>query len=100
MQDGDPYPEWPEDAEAPEGESEVSFRLAAAETIKGRGNELFKQERHRDAIAKYNKVRASAHTVGSIVCHIPPQAAAIAMVPGMDLPDWWCTSVKACMCSL
>jgi hypothetical protein len=56
LQEGDPYPEWPEDAEAPEGQSEAAFRMAAAETIKGRGNELFKLERHREAIAKYNKV--------------------------------------------
>ena len=70
MQEGDSYPEWPEDAEAPEGESEVSFRLAAAETIKGRGNELFKQERHRDAIAKYNKARAQPCTLLRCLLHV------------------------------
>ena len=43
LQEGDPYPEWPDDVEVPESQSEVHFRLAAAETIKGRGNELFKQ---------------------------------------------------------
>ena len=56
LQEGDPYPEWPEDAEAPEGQSEAAFRMAAAETIKSRGNKLFKAERHHAAIAKYNKV--------------------------------------------
>ena len=45
VQEGDPYPEWPDDAEVPSGQSEVEYRLAAAETIKGRGNELFKQVR-------------------------------------------------------
>ncbi|CAL5224429.1 g7113 [Coccomyxa viridis] len=54
-QEGDPYPEWPDDAEVPSGQSEVEYRLAAAETIKGRGNELFKQGRHQDAERKYNK---------------------------------------------
>jgi len=53
VQEGDPYPEWPDDAEVPAGESEVQFRLAAAETIKGRGNELFKQVRALHQSAKW-----------------------------------------------
>ena len=43
LQEGDPYPEWPDDVEVPQSQSEVQFRLGAAETIKARGNELFKQ---------------------------------------------------------
>ncbi len=43
LQEGDPFPEWPEDADLPEGEAEFSFRIAAAETIRSKGNELFKQ---------------------------------------------------------
>lgn len=42
-QEGDPFPEWPEDAEVPEGQSEAAFRMTAAETIKAKGNELFIQ---------------------------------------------------------
>ena len=58
MQEGDPYPDWPEDAEVPPGQREVDFRMAAAEAIKGAGNELFKRERYQDALHKYNKARA------------------------------------------
>ena len=43
LQEGAPYPEWPDDVEVPQSQSEVQFRLGAAETIKARGNELFKQ---------------------------------------------------------
>ncbi|CAL8463756.1 g3290 [Coccomyxa elongata] len=55
IEEGDPYPEWPEDAEVPEGEAEVSFRIAAAETIRSKGNEFFKQGKNEEAIRKYNK---------------------------------------------
>jgi len=44
-QEGDAYPEWPEDAEVPPGQREVDFRLAAAEAIRARGNALFKAVR-------------------------------------------------------
>ncbi|CAK0785606.1 hypothetical protein CVIRNUC_008817 [Coccomyxa viridis] len=54
-QEGDPYPEWPDDVEVPQSQSEVQFRLGAAETIKARGNELFKQGQHAEAVRKYNK---------------------------------------------
>ena len=45
MQEGDPYPEWPEDAEVPAGQREAAFRLAAAEDIRAKGNTLFKEAR-------------------------------------------------------
>lgn len=45
VQDGDTYPDFPEDGDLPEGEAEVKARIEAATAIKGRGNELFKQVR-------------------------------------------------------
>ncbi|EIE27802.1 cyclophilin-type peptidyl-prolyl cis-trans isomerase [Coccomyxa subellipsoidea C-169] len=54
-EEGDPFPEWPEDAEVPEGQSEAAFRMAAAETIKAKGNELFKQGKNEEALRRYNK---------------------------------------------
>ena len=45
MQDGDPYPDFPEDGDLPEGDAEVKARMEAATAIKGRGNDLFKQVR-------------------------------------------------------
>lgn len=78
-QEGDPYPNWPEDAEVPPGQREVDFRMAAAEAIKGAGNELFKRERYQDALHKYNKARARPCTAcllkGLLVmgtCSTPP----------------------------
>jgi hypothetical protein len=54
-QEGDPYPEWPDDAEVAPGQSEVSFRLAAAEVIKAKGNELFKQASHKSLLLDPSK---------------------------------------------
>ena len=45
MQEGDPYPEWPDDAEVPPGQREADFRLTAAEAIRAKGNALFKEVR-------------------------------------------------------
>lgn len=45
VQDGDTYPDFPEDGDLPEGEAEVKARIEAATSIKGRGNDLFKQVR-------------------------------------------------------
>ena len=45
VQDGDTYPDFPEDGDLPEGEAEVKARIEAATAIKGRGNDLFKQVR-------------------------------------------------------
>ena len=43
LQDGDPFAQYPDDADVPEGESEVAFRIRAATEIKGIGNELYKK---------------------------------------------------------
>ena len=45
VQDGDTYPDFPEDGDLPEGEAEVKARIEAATAIKARGNDLFKQVR-------------------------------------------------------
>ena len=47
MQEGDPYPQYPDDADVPQGQSEVAFRVKAATDIKALGNELYKKvQRH------------------------------------------------------
>ncbi len=43
MQDEDPYPQYADDADIPEGESEVAFRVKAATDIKALGNDLYKK---------------------------------------------------------
>lgn len=43
MQEGDPYPQYPDDADVPQGQSEVAFRVKAASDIKTLGNELYKK---------------------------------------------------------
>ena len=43
LQEGDPYPEWPEDADTPMDEPEQQYRLQAAGAIRGKGNAYFKQ---------------------------------------------------------
>ena len=43
VQEGDPYPQWPDNAEVPESQSEVEFRLAAAKTIKGHSTRILKR---------------------------------------------------------
>lgn len=42
-QAGDPYPQYADDADVPEGESEVAFRVKAATDIKALGNDLYKK---------------------------------------------------------
>lgn len=42
-QEGDPYPQYPDDADVPEGQSEVAFRVKAATDIKALGNDLYKK---------------------------------------------------------
>ncbi|KAK9836289.1 hypothetical protein WJX81_002323 [Elliptochloris bilobata] len=54
-EEGDPYPEWPDDAEVPPEQREVDFRLAAAEAIRAKGNALFKVGEHQAALQRYNK---------------------------------------------
>ena len=43
MQEGDPYPQYPDDADVPQGQSEVAFRVKAATDIKTLGNDLYKK---------------------------------------------------------
>lgn len=43
MQEGDPYPQYPDDADVPQGQSEVAFRVKAATDIKSLGNDLYKK---------------------------------------------------------
>ncbi len=43
MQDEDPYPQYADDADIPEGKSEVTFRVKAATDIKALGNDLYKK---------------------------------------------------------
>lgn len=50
VQDGDPFAQYPDDADVPDGESEVTFRIRAATEIKGIGNELYKKARHLRAV--------------------------------------------------
>lgn len=45
MQDGDPFAQYADDADVPEGETEVAFRIRAATEIKGIGNDLYKKAR-------------------------------------------------------
>ena len=52
VQEGDPYPQYPDDADVPQGQSEVAFRVKAATDIKTLGNELYKK----------------VHRKGSLVC--------------------------------
>ena len=47
MQEGDPYPQYPDDADVPQGQSEVAFRVKAATDIKALGNELYKKVQRR-----------------------------------------------------
>lgn len=54
-QDEDPYPQYADDADIPEGESEVTFRVKAATDIKALGNDLYKKGEHSSAIKKYTK---------------------------------------------
>lgn len=44
-QEGDPFPEFPDDTDLPAGEDEVSFRLKASNMIRDRGNILFNEVR-------------------------------------------------------
>lgn len=55
QQDGDPYPQYADDADVPEGETEVIFRVKAASDIKALGNALYKKGDHSTAIIKYTK---------------------------------------------
>ena len=43
VQEGDPYPQYPDDADVPQGQSEVAFRVKAAADIKALGNDLYKK---------------------------------------------------------
>lgn len=47
VQEGDPYPQYPDDAEVPQGQSEVAFRVKAATDIKALGNDLYKKVHRR-----------------------------------------------------
>ncbi|KAL3130719.1 hypothetical protein ABBQ38_000068 [Trebouxia sp. C0009 RCD-2024] len=55
QEEGDPYPQYPDDADVPEGQSEVAFRVKAATDIKALGNDLYKKGDHQSAIRKYTK---------------------------------------------
>eukprot|EP00884_Botryococcus_braunii_P007198 jgi/Botrbrau1/1647/Bobra.0185s0057.1 len=54
-EDGDPFPEFPDDTDLPDGEDEFSFRIRASNTIRDRGNVLFNEGKLKAAIAKYDK---------------------------------------------
>lgn len=55
LQEGDPYPQYADDADVPEGQSEVTLRIKAATDIKALGNEFYKKGDHAAAIQKYTK---------------------------------------------
>lgn len=60
-QDGDPYPQYADDADVPEGETEVIFRVKAASDIKALGNALYKKVRSPPSVLQ------DVHTASCII---------------------------------